>query len=369
MGERYYPLQSDVVFNIEKKSEKTSELEKLTKRHALNPNAFSTAFPLALHYIELADRDDNVRYYGRAEAIIKPWWDATENVTAQLLKAKILQFNHQFEQATQTLTQILSRTPRNAQARLMRANISLVEGRLQDSKKDCAILGLVESSLISATCMAAVDGLQTNNIFQLVDELLSVHAQSDWQHLSQYQWMIGIIAESLMVHGHYDKALSFLELKDSDISSDNYLMSLKADIYLQQHKYQRVIELLGSHYKSTPLLVRLLIAEKKLNSASFGKHNRLMQMRIDAERARRGSQHLREQGYYYLYVMNDLVSAKELAMRNWKKQKEIADLRLLYDSHNSGSEDNSLSSSGEEEMSSWTSKNRTSINPNDISYL
>ena len=91
--------------------------------------------------------------------------------------------------------------------------------------------------------------------------------------------------------------------------------------------------LLRGATKNDSLLLRLALAEQALpeERAAFHEHKRELAVRFEAARARGDSLHRREEARFRLQIENDAKSAFDLAIENWKVQREPADLRVLVE--------------------------------------
>ena len=110
--------------------------------------------------IREARRSGDPRYYGQAQALLGADADRPEPPPEiRLLRATLRQQRHDFAGARSDLDALLAADPRNAQARLLRANIHLVQGEPVLAKPDCAALLGQTELLVTATCIGAVGGL------------------------------------------------------------------------------------------------------------------------------------------------------------------------------------------------------------------
>ena len=359
---------TEIVFVLEKVSgsESQSDLVQKIQKHRNNPEDYYLSHELAKTYIELAKSENNVRYFGRAQAVIKPWWDSRDS-RMLLFKAAILQFNHEFSPAIEVLTQILKQEPLNFQARLMRANIYLVTGNYERSYRDCVSLSVSGAPLLSAVCAAGSSGMMLeDDEFNDLSLRLNSMLTNDNSVPNDYQaWMISVFSDLLMARGQYVAAEKILNKTLNYAPNNLQLLSLMADLFLHQQRYLEVIELLRDHKEHTSMLLRLAIAEKRLNRVKvLNEYIEELEMRFKEDALRGQRLHLRESAYFTLYVKDDVEAAIELVNENWQQQKEISDMRLLYDVSRLNKSKNV-----EEELVQWKQTNNLRTQSSNISFL
>ena len=126
---------------------------------AAAPEDLRKASAFARASIDAARATGDPRHLGRAQAVLAPWWNATDAPPqAMLLRATIKQSLHDFDGALADLDRLLARSPADAQARLTRATVRAVVGRHADARADCERLAAQVSPLVAAACVATADG-------------------------------------------------------------------------------------------------------------------------------------------------------------------------------------------------------------------
>jgi len=112
---------------------------------------------------------------------------------------------------------------------------------------------------------------------------------------------------------------------------DGYTQGGYADLLLRQHRPAQVLILLGDEAQQDNLLLRLAIAARQLGSERAGELSDTFQARYEAARRDGDFTHLREQARFLLEVRGDVRAAVELAERNWRVQREPADVRIYWE--------------------------------------
>jgi hypothetical protein len=93
-----------------------------------------------------------------------------------------------------------------------------------------------------------------------------------------------------------------------------------------------VINLIDSETQNDSLLLRLAIAEKITHSAQLTDHITLLNERFKANRKRGSTLHKGDEARFMLHLLNQPLSALQLARQNWQVQRESADTYILLQS-------------------------------------
>ena len=299
-------------------------------RLAEDPANLNRAFSLASAYLALGQSQGDPRYEGYAQAALAPWWNLVEPpVPVLILRAMLEQRRHDFDAALADLERVLARQPGHPQALLTKATILGVQGKPAEALDSCAQLTGGVEILVEAACTASAYGLagRTRDGYRLLQDgrrrspgaepILQV-----WAHtiLGELAEQLGYVAAA---EKHFRDALS--------LARDPYLLGAYADFLLDQDRPDEVVELLEDESRIDPLLLRLALAEQRLDAAALGEHLALLQDRFDAARRRGDSVHLREEARFNLHLLDRPGEALELARRNWATQREPADARILLE--------------------------------------
>lgn len=286
---------------------------------------------LAQLYIEQAREDADPRYLGYAQAILAPWWTMSQPpVDMLVMRAIILQANHQFDAALADLSEALKRDAGNAQAWLTRASIEQARGDYAAARKSCASLAPHTNTIVGDACLASVASLngeaaQSYAVLQ--------HAVKDARNLTpgMQQWLQGLLAEIAARRG--DATAADKHFKDALAAAkpDSYLLASYADFLLDQQRATEVVPLLREHTRADPLLLRLALAEHALKNPAAKNHIADLRIRFDASRLRGDVLHRREEARFHLTLLNKPQTALRLAADNWNVQREPADARVLLE--------------------------------------
>lgn len=272
--------------------------------------------------LQLAQREGDPRYLGYAEARLNGLPASTES---RLLRARLLQASHRFAEAQDELAMVLRKDPTNTEAQLLQASIFQVQGDYARARQSCERIGGLESLMLAIGCRAQVDGLNGKGRQALgqLKRLATLDAgltpdQRAWSRLAlgDLAWRLG------------DDALAGEAYASvSDVSPDT--LAAYADWLLATGRPSVVVALLKEKTRLDGLLLRLALAEKLLNLPQVRSHSRELGERFAAQAERGDAVHLREESRYALELLGDRSRALDLARRNWKQQREPADV-LVY---------------------------------------
>lgn len=319
-------------------------------RASATPLALNEALAAAQAAIERSRRHGDPRELGAAQALLQPWWAQTSPPAAvRLLRATVLQGQHQFAAALTDLDAVLapptpSSTPSStlspthsstqapvavqAQALLTRASVHQVLGALGAAQADCQRLTQppfhslnAEVALTARACLAELNSLggQGREAQRRLAGLAHSAGPSPWLALLQAE-----LAERLgdaAAGALYAQALQ---------GGSVYARAAYADWLLQQGRPAQALALLPAEQaQADALLLRRAIALKQVNAADAGDAARQLAARFAAARERGPQNHAREEARFLLDVQGQPLPALALAQRNWQQQKEPADALLL----------------------------------------
>jgi Tfp pilus assembly protein PilF len=290
------------------------------------------ALAAARHYIELGRTYSDPRAYGYAQAALGSWWTA-DPAPAELLvmRARILQFHHDFDGALTQLEASLETDQFNADAWLLFASIEQVRGNVRASRAACLKLIPIADPLIGATCAAATAALggHSRQGEQLLARALTQPSGASGPELA-WAWttlaeMRGRSGDAIAAEGAFKQALALAP-------DDVYARAAYADLLLDQDRLRDVRALLGTDpAQADATLLRAAIAAKRRVDADAAVLAGNLAQRFAEARERGDRTHLREQARFALEVEHDPAQALELARRNFSVQREPADARVMLE--------------------------------------
>ncbi len=296
-----------------------------------NPRNLEVAVKLAGRYYGMVGEEGDPRYLGYAQAALAPWWDLPEPPTdVQVLRASLLQFRHDFAGAYADLDKVLVRDPRNAQARVLRAIIAIVQARYEPARADCSALNNLTSDLIVVGCVAMVDGL-TGKAASAYTTLNTAFSKAKNLPAGEQLWVLTRLAElsqrlgkTAVTEAHFKQAIALG-------ITDTFLLAAYSDFLLDQHRPAEVVALLKDKTRSDGLLLRLLFAERSLNLPIAKEREAILTARYLAAQLRGDTVHQQEEARFSLQVLGNPKKALALAQENWKVQLEPRDARIFLE--------------------------------------
>ena len=310
------------------------ELRRLRKLLAQDPGDLRLAVRLARRYGEIGRAEGDPRYFGYAQAALAPWWDQAEPPPQVLvLRAFVRQGLHDFDGALADLALVLEVQPRNAQAWLTRAVILEVLGDYPGALRSCRPLSRLSNALVATTCISSAASLggQAEKSYRPLHQALQNSPSANAQ---LRLWALTVLADIATRLGrdqaaehHFKQALS-LGLRDT------YLLGAYADFLLDDNRPEEVYALLKEDSRPDGLLLRLALAEQRLDLPQLENHVENLRARFAANRLRnlRGDiPHLRTEARFTLHLLDKPTEALQLAQKNWALQREPLDARILLE--------------------------------------
>jgi predicted Zn-dependent protease len=307
------------------------ELRKLRADLAANPRNRATAIRLAERYFALANAEGDPRYVGYAQAALRPWWDLpAPPLDALVMRAILKQYSHDFSGAMQDLIAATREDPGNARAWSWRAAIDMVQADYEQARKDCLVLGKIESDLNAVGCRAYLDG-NTGKAAAAYRALSEAFARSGENSPEMKIWVLTRLAEMSLRMGDTKRAEEHFRAAYLEPINDQFLLAAYADFLLDQGRPDEVVPLLADWVRSDILLLRLALAEKALKAPKAAEHIEALRSRFEAAALRGDKLHQQEEARFNLYLLGNREKALALAQENWKLQREPRDARILLE--------------------------------------
>lgn len=332
-------------------------LERGLPRRTINEPSTATDLTDAVRRAGLevseGQRRADPRHFGRAQAILRPWWDASDApASVLLLRATIRQSLHEFAEARGDLQRLVARDPRNAQAWLLLATIDQVTGALDSARLRCDQLRSLASPLVVATCAAGVDGVR-GDAAGAIERLTTLLDRPGPDPAGVVGWARSVQGELARRAGDETLATkAFVAVLAAD-PDDIYTRAAYADQLLDLGAPEAALQLVRGRRQADALLLREAIAARACAAPDAVEVATRMRERIAAAREGGDRTHLREQARFMLEVEGDATAALALALENWGQQKEPADVRIALESAVAAGKPRAV-----REVVEWTRRNR-----------
>lgn len=337
--ERYVPASPDeVVLRVPARAA-NDPIAMLEARYS-NERTEANAVELAQLYLQRARANREERYFARAEALVQPWANKPEARSSTLrVQAGILQNRHEFDAAITLLDRAISRQPRDAGARLMRASVKLVQGRAEEARPDCTAVLAAGEAAAGTICLAQVLGAtgELSRATSLVSRLLAPDGRV-FEPASPSSvplarpirgWALWILADFTDRAGDPATAEKLLRAALEMVPDNEGVRSALSDLLLARGAAREAMDLVDLPSPSLGLLARRAHVQTLLRDPAAADTRERIETLLGPS-ARRGDRpHLREEALVALYVDKEPERALELAIRNFEAQRETLDVRLL----------------------------------------
>ena len=296
-----------------------------------SPLKLEDALANARRYIEVGQTYSDPRAYGYAQAALGKWWSADPAPTEVLvMRARILQFRHEFPAALAQLEAALRADQFDPNAWLLFASISQVQGNMRAARSACLKLIPMADPLVGATCAASTAALGGHA--DAAEPLLSkALQQASAASPAERAWAWTTLAE-IRARGGDNAGAEAAFGEALRVSPDDvYARAAYADLLLDLDRPREARPLLRDPTQADALLLRAAIAAQRNHDADAATLQEDLAQRFSEARARGDNTHLREQARFALEVEHDAAHALDLARRNFKVQQEPADARVLLE--------------------------------------
>ncbi|MGQ0618847.1 MAG: tetratricopeptide repeat protein [Panacagrimonas sp.] len=295
-----------------------------------NPRDPRRAAAYVRRAIALGRASGDPRWFGHAEAALAPWADIANKPTEiLLLRAILAQRRHAFDEARRELDTVLDREALNAEALLIRAVLSMVQGRPAEALIDCSTLLVRSPQLAAATCVSAARSINgsAQAALDALNKLIPGFPDASEEERS---WAMTVAAETAERLGQDAEAERLYRAALPLAAGRNlYPVIALADFLLRKQRGAEVETLLQPYPPVDGILLRRAQAgQGQPRSRSI---IRKLEQRFSEERLRGPSSHLREEAMLAL-LLADPARALPLAQGNWQAQREPLDALVLAES-------------------------------------
>lgn len=295
------------------------------------PQDLDAALAYARRCFDEVAAEGDPRFVGHAQAALKPWFGLPDPpVGVRVLRAQILQFDHQFTPALADLDAALRQQPDLGDAWAWRGAILMVQANYPAARRNCDGLAPHAAPLIAAACRAQVDAV-TGQAPAAATALRAALAQQPGASAEARLWVLTRLAETEERRGAFSAAEAAFRDALALGRPDVYLQAAYADFLLDRGRPAEVLALLKDRGRADVLLLRLALAAQVAGDASAAGHARALAARFAAASQRGDASHQKEESRFVLAIQGDAARALQLAQQNFAVQKEPADARILLE--------------------------------------
>jgi predicted Zn-dependent protease len=316
------------------------------------PVDVKTAIAQAQALIEEGRRRADIRAFAYAERTLAPLASqAGSNDELALTLADIHQYRHDFAGASALLDGVLARDAHQAEARLMRAQIRLTQGRGADALRDCLALVGRAAPVIWSACAAqayAINGRLPEAHRLLEDTFRAQPPQGE-----SGAWAAGVMAQLQQQSGDQVGALASLRKALAAEPRDHVVALELIDLLNDTGAQREALDLLQARPASDAYLLRKAQALRAIDARASSQVQAELRRRFAEADALGDRTHLRERAEFELRF-GDARVALAAARENFQTQRELIDLRLLLQAAAA-----SRDASGAREAFDWLARTRT----------
>ena len=305
------------------------------------PLDLSAALTAARKDIAQARQTGDTRYWGRAQALLAPWWDRPDApADVAVLQATVQQGRHEFASSRQVLTAALARAPGHAQGWLNLAVLERLSGNYTQALDACTKVGLAGQSLYARACTLETQSLQGQHQ-TATQELQQLTGKS--QDAGQRAWLSSLLAEAFERWGRdslaaqaYQRSLAF--------EADLYTAIAYSDLALRTGRLKEALTALAALPETDAVLLRRAAAWKRLGDERWRTTLATLNERT-AELKRRGDDpdlHGRELALIALWLDDNPTAALAAARQNLGLQREPIDWWVALQSAKQAKDDAAL---------------------------
>jgi tetratricopeptide (TPR) repeat protein len=244
------------------------ELLALRQAWQRTPQNLGTAVAYARRCFDAVAAEGDPRFVGHAQAALAPWFNLPDPPAAvRVLRAQILQFDHQFTPALADLDAVLRQQPDNGDAWAWRTAILMVQADYAAARRSCDGLAAQATPLIGAACRAQVDAA-TGQATAAASALRTALAQQPDASAEARLWALTRLAETEERRGAFPAAEAAFRSALALGLPDVYLQAAYADFLLDRGRPAEVLALLKDRGRADVLLLRLALAARAAGDAS-----------------------------------------------------------------------------------------------------
>jgi len=310
---------------------RAQEMQALRTAWRQHPGDVTHAVSLAERYFDAVAAEGDPRYIGYAQAALAPWWALpAPPASVRVLRAKLLQFDHLFNEALADLDAVLQADPTHADAWSWRAAIHMVRADYDQARRSCERLTPLAPPLITVACTAQVDAA-TGRGDAAAASLRAALASPGGADTAQRLWALTRLAETEERRGDAVAAEAAFRQALALGVGDVYLLAAYADFLLDRKRPAEVLALLKDRGRADVLLLRLALAARAAGAPEREVWARTLGERFDAAALRGDTTHRKEASRYLLALRGQPAQALALARENFAEQREPADARILLE--------------------------------------
>lgn len=302
-------------------------LERLPRGYAaLMPSTMDKppSLPEIQTLLSTAARTGDARLATRADALLSRMPDAT---TPDVLRAKAFaaQHRHDFSAALRLLDAAVAKNSDDNDARLSRAQIQLVQGRLDLARRDCGALTLGMQVEAGSLCLIALSMRRGDQTLaaDLADRLIA-------QAVTDPELMRYLLATRGEIAARAGEQADPWFRRSLALAPDDVRTLAAYARYLRAHgRNQEVVDLLATAPDTDGLQLQRALAAHAAGAPDTRRLIESQGRRYALAHAVGSQPEMRDEAEYLLTLRGDAPAALQLALRNFEQQRDVEDIDIL----------------------------------------
>src|SRR5215471_20757796 len=238
---------------------RVGQMRRIAAELADRPENLDLAMDLAGRQLAMGVAEADPRFVGYAQGTLERWWRSDPAAPPlRVLRARILQAQHDFDAAAAELDAVLRDAPENPQALILLAGIEEAIGKFDRAKEACARFMHVRPGLTAIACNASI-GSQTGDSEASYAALSKAVEHAASRDRGQLMWALTVLGEiaarrdDAAASAHFKQALA---LDPRNV----YTQTVYADYLLDHGGAAEMIGLLTGLERIDALYLRLSLA-------------------------------------------------------------------------------------------------------------
>lgn len=276
--------------------------------------------------LEMSARTGDARLASRAEAILARYPAASVDRPLLHARAFAAQHRHAFDEALVHLDTLIKSDPRDAAARASRAQVFLVQGRLDRAAGDCGALALLDGAR-SLLCLASTSTARGNHATAIT--LLDRWFQTPGVDAAQQRHAAVMRAEAAARAGNAADADTWFKRAHALAPLDVRTLAPYARHLRATGRPREAITLLVDAPDTDGLHLQRMLAAREAGLPQARALADAQARRYALAEATGVEPELREQAEFLLVHDRDPARALDVALRNFQTQRDVEDIEIL----------------------------------------
>jgi tetratricopeptide (TPR) repeat protein len=313
--------------------------EQARQARQAQPGKNSSVMALLEEFRETRD----LRLIGRAKSALGEKWTAAEvDSQTHMIRAYIYQHEHNFDIALKELDALLRVNTAYGDGHLLKASILQIQGHYRLAQEECRRIQGAQDAVLGETC-GLWQGSMSGDLENSFRSLQKLQRQYPGKTKEAESYRLGALADMASRSGEVKLAIEYLQGALELQPLNTSLRSRLIDELINTSKYAEALTFTTKNDDDDSDLVHRAVILKHQTghvpaelTEIFLEHQRLVDIGAQTVELDRAA------ASFYLYVMEQPTAAHRFALKNWTKQREPIDTRLLATTSRAVKDDKAL---------------------------